>query len=205
MVGIINYGMGNLRSVQNAFEYLGVNTIIVNHPEELDKVDRICLPGVGAFQMCKLNLEEKGFIDALNYNSIQKAKPTIGICLGMQIMANKGFEGGVWDGLGWFDAEVIKINNTDSKLKVPNIGWEDTIVDASSPLFKGLSNNAVFYFVHSYFMQFNSNENIVAHYDLSFQVTAAILKDNIFATQFHPEKSQDAGLKVLENFIMWKP
>lgn len=205
MIGIVNYQMGNLRSVQSAFEYLGENISIINNPDELNHVDKVVLPGVGAFEKCKKNLDSLGFTDALNHNCIIKAKPTLGICLGMQIMATTGEEGGLNNGLNWFNGSVIKLKPKVQGVKIPNVGWEETIIDSNCSLFRGLPQNPVFYYVHSYYMNCLDQKDIIAKYDLTFDVTAAILKDNIFATQFHPEKSQDVGLKVLENFIKWNP
>lgn len=205
MIGIVDYGMGNLKSVFSAFEYLGADVKILSHPEELNEADKIILPGVGAFEKCKENLDKSGFTEALQEHVIVKAKPTLGICVGMQLMAAKGFEAGEWDGLKWFDSKVIKLHPTDPNIKIPNIGWCDTKIDSSFPLFNKLPETSVFYYVHSYYMKCNREEDIIAKYDLTYEVTAAIHKNNIVATQFHPEKSQDAGLKLLENFIKWKP
>jgi imidazole glycerol-phosphate synthase subunit HisH len=205
MIGIIDYGMGNLLSVHSAFEYLGADAVICKHPEELKNMDRIVIPGVGAFKDCIHKLKQTGFEQALNEEVIDKGKPTLGICLGMQVMATKSFEGGEFEGLGWFDAEVIRLAPSEANLRVPNIGWNDVSYNTSVFLFNGLPSHPDFYLVHSYFMNASNTSDIVATYDYSHSVTAAVLKDNIFATQFHPEKSQEHGLKVLENFIEWKP
>lgn len=205
MIGIVDYGMGNLKSVFSAFDYLGADIKIIAHPEELAAVDKIILPGVGAFEKCKENLDKAGFTEALQEYVINKAKPTLGICVGMQLMAQKGFEAGAWDGLKWFDSEVIRLHPDNPAMKVPNIGWCETRIQTSFPLFKKLPEISVFYYVHSYYMKCNNAEDMMATYDFTHEVTAAIHKDNIAATQFHPEKSQDAGLQILENFINWKP
>lgn len=205
MVGIVDYGMGNLLSVYNAFDYLAANVIIVKHPEELKKVDRIVIPGVGAFKDCIKKIKENGFESALNEEVLQKAKPTLGICLGMQVMASRSMEGGEWSGLGWIEADVIRIHPDNPDLKIPSIGWNDVAFDLSLPLFAGLNPNADFYFVHSYYMKAANANEVVAYYDYASKVTAAVLKDNIFATQFHPEKSQDHGIRLLENFLSWNP
>lgn len=205
MIGIVDYGMGNLKSVFSAFEYLNADVKILSHPEELVDVEKIVLPGVGAFEKCKMNLDNSGFTEALQEHVINKGKPTLGICVGMQLMAAKGFEAGEWSGLSWFDSEVVKLHPTDTQLKIPNIGWCNTKVDLSFPLFKKMPATSVFYYVHSYYMNCKNEKDIVAEYDFTHRVTAAIHKNNIAATQFHPEKSQDAGLQLLENFINWKP
>jgi glutamine amidotransferase len=205
MIGIVDYGMGNLLSVYSAFDYLGADVKICREPEELKEVDRVVIPGVGAFKDCIDKIRTSGFQEALNEEVVRKGKPTLGICLGMQVMAKKSFEDGEFEGLGWFDAEVVRLSPAEANLRVPNIGWNDVSYKREVPLFKGLPAHPDFYLVHSYFMNANDPSDVVATYDYSQSVTAAVLKNNIFATQFHPEKSQDHGLKVLENFIDWKP
>jgi len=205
MIGIVDYGMGNLLSVFNAFEYLGVRVKICSNPEELSQVERIVLPGVGAISQCISKLNESGFSESLQEQVIKLAKPTLGICLGMQVMAKQSFEGGIHTCLGWFDADVIRLNPENSELKVPNIGWNTVHYNKEVPLFKGLPEIADFYLVHSYQMKVKNESERVATYQHGEVVTAAILKENIFATQFHPEKSQDLGLTILENFINWRP
>ena len=205
IVGILDYGMGNLRSVKNAFEYIGASVTICNSSEDLQRVDRIVIPGVGAFKDCISKLHSDNFIPTLNDLVLKDKKPALGICLGMQVMANNSSEGGVHKGLGWFDAEVVKLNPKSTDLKVPNIGWNEVTFNKSSSLFKKIPQLADLYFVHSYYMKCNNEHDVIATYDFSFPVTAAISKENIFATQFHPEKSQDIGLRIIENFIDWKP
>jgi glutamine amidotransferase len=205
MIGIVDYGMGNLLSVFNAFEYLGVSVRICSNPEDLSRVDRIVLPGVGAIGQCISKLNESGFSESLQEQVIKFAKPTLGICLGMQVMAKQSFEGGIHTCLGWFDADVIRLNPGNPELKVPNIGWNTIEYNKEVSLFKGLPKEADFYLVHSYQVNIKNESERVAFYHHGEAVTAAILKDNIFATQFHPEKSQDLGLTILENFINWKP
>lgn len=205
MIGIVDYGLGNLLSVKNAFEYLGEVVQTIDDPLALDTVDKIVLPGVGAFRDCIKNLNKKGFVQALNKNVLERKIPILGICLGMQVMAKTGFEGGTYDGLGWFDAEVIRLHPTDKNFRVPHVGWTDISYRSNSPLFHGLRSNPDFYFVHSYYVACKLQNEVDAHYDFTFPVTASIRKNNIFGTQFHPEKSQEHGLKVLENFIGWNP
>lgn len=205
MIGIVDYGLGNLRSVYNAFDYLGANVKICKYPEDLKNVDRIVLPGVGAFKDCINSLNSLNFVEALNENTIKLAKPTLGICLGMQVMAKRSHEMGVFEGLGWFDAEIISLKQNDFYFKIPNIGWNEINFKNNHIIFNGLKQNTDFYFVHSYFMKCNDINDMVASYDLGYKVTASVCKDNIFATQFHPEKSQDSGLKLLSNFLKWNP
>ena len=205
MIGIVDYGMGNLLSVKNAFEYLGESVITVDNPLELETVDKILLPGVGAFGDCMKNLNEKGFTPVLNHLVLEKKIPVMGICLGMQVMSKIGYEGGRFDGLGWFDAEVIRLHPTDQTIRVPHVGWTDVAYNKASPLFTGLNGNPDFYFVHSYYVKCANPTEVDASYDFTFKVTASIRKNNIFGTQFHPEKSQEHGLRILENFVNWRP
>lgn len=205
MIGIVDYGMGNLLSVYNAFDYLGAAVTICKHPEDLRHVDRIVIPGVGAFKDCIEKINRTGFADALNDEVVTKAKPTMGICLGMQVMGKRSFEGGEFEGLGWFDADIVKLTPSNTALRIPNIGWNTIKYDKEVFLFQGLPESPDLYLVHSYYVRANDPKDVVASYDYTFDVTASILKDNIFATQFHPEKSQDYGLQILENFINWNP
>ena len=146
-------------------------------------------------------LHEKGWVEVLNRAVLEQKKPILGICLGMQAMAKVSHEGGRHECLGWFDSEVVQLQPNDSQLRVPQIGWNPTAYRKESPYFKGLPLEPEFYFVHSYAMKCKNEEDVVAWCDHGEKVTAAVAKDNIFATQFHPEKSQDYGLKVLENFF----
>jgi len=203
MVGVIDYGMGNLLSVCHALEYIGAQVRICTDPGDLAQVERIILPGVGAFGDCIRNLNERGFITPLNHAVMEKGIPILGICLGMQVMAQRSFEGGEHRGLGWIKGDVIRIQTDHSDLHIPHIGWNDVRYRSGSPLFKGLPAGCDFYFVHSYSIKCDEPEDVDATCDYGCAITAAIRKDNIFATQFHPEKSQDFGLRVLENFMTW--
>ncbi|MBC7381841.1 MAG: imidazole glycerol phosphate synthase subunit HisH [Bacteroidia bacterium] len=205
MIGIVDYGMGNLLSVYSAFDYLGADVTICKHPEDLKDVDKIVIPGVGAFKDCIGKLKSENFQEALNEHVLNKAKPTLGICLGMQVMAKKSYEGGEYEGLGWFDADVVRLHPSDPSLRIPNIGWNEIDFKNDVVVFKGVPQKSDLYLVHSYYMKCNSQLDVVATYQYGQTVTAAVMKNNIIATQFHPEKSQDHGLKILENFINWKP
>ena len=165
MIGIIDYGMGNLRSVFNAFEYLGVSVKVCNTPKEIEEVDRIVIPGVGAIAQCIQRLTENGFVDELNEQVLIKCKPTLGICLGMQVMSNRSYEGGEYNCLGWFDAEVVKICQTNSNIKVPNIGWNSIDFDLNIKLFNGIPQGSDFYFVHSYYVNLANIFEKVADYE----------------------------------------
>ncbi len=205
MVGIIDYGMGNLLSVYNAIEYLGADAIICKTEKDIDQVDKIIIPGVGSFKNCMTKLNHENLFEVLNEHVLRKAKPTLGICLGMQIMASKGFEGGEILGFGWFDAEVIKLHPSTEDLRVPNIGWNEVEHQNGNFLFDKIPQKADLYLVHSYYVKCSNENDVIASYNYNHKVTAAIMKDNIVGTQFHPEKSQDYGLKILDNFINWKP
>jgi glutamine amidotransferase len=205
MIAIVDYGMGNLLSVFNAVEMLGAKPKICSRAAELQDAERIILPGVGAFRDCMKHLTEGGFVEALQDAVSRRARPIFGICLGMQAMARTSSEGGRHPGLGWLPADVVRLTPSDPSLRVPQIGWNETEYRRSSPLFAGLPSKADFYFVHSYYMKCDDPATVEATCDYGGAVTAAVRKDNIFATQFHPEKSQDHGLKMLENFLRWNP
>lgn len=205
MIGIIDYGMGNLLSVRNALEALGTESRVCTSPVELSGIRRIILPGVGAFRDCMRNLARSGFIDALNVAVVRERRPFLGICLGMQAIAQRSFEGGEYEGLGWIDADVVRLCPSELGLRVPHIGWNEISYRKDSPLFSGLPLTPDFYFVHSYALQCRDAEVIEATSDYGGAYPAAIRKGNLFATQFHPEKSQSHGLTVLRNFLRWNP
>lgn len=206
MIGIVNYGMGNLLSVLSALEFVGADAAICNHPDQLCDADRIILPGVGAFRDCMNNLHRLGFVDSLNEMVLCKGKPILGICLGLQAMAMHSQEGGVHAGLGWFDAEVCRIEPRDPNARVPHVGWNEVSFLTDRAPFTGLPYSVELYFVHSYTMRCHQKEDIVAVCSHgSDTITAAVCKANICATQFHPEKSQDFGIRILHNFVNWKP
>ena len=205
MIGIVDYGMGNLLSVYNALEMLGAEAKICQHPEDLNSVERIILPGVGAFRDCITNLVERFFVEALDEATLNEGKPTMGICLGMQAMAHRSLEGGEYKGLGWFNADVIRLQPSDTSLRIPQVGWNDVSYRQDSVFFAGLPPTPDFYFVHSYYMKCEDESDVDATCEYGGAVTAAVQKNNIFATQFHPEKSQDYGLRILENFLNWNP
>jgi len=202
---IIDYKMGNLRSVQKAFEKVGCDAIISNDINVIHNASKIVLPGVGSFADGMKNLNDLGLIEVLNEEVIIKQKPFLGICLGMQLIANKSYENGESNGLGWIDAEVVKFDfsNLDKKLKIPHVGWNNVYFKNNNLLFNRLADGGDFYFVHSYYIK--TNENIVTGIsNYGFDFISSINKNNIFAFQFHPEKSQSLGLKILENFVNLK-
>ncbi len=204
MLAVIDYGMGNLKSVKNAVEALSEEVLLTRDPAEIERADGIILPGVGAFGEGMQNLEEFGLVDVLNKEVIEKKKPYLGICLGLQFLARTGFEDGEKSGLGWVEGDV-KLMKPEGDFKIPHMGWNNVEVLKPSVILEGLKEDPVFYFVHSFALELDSSEegiltSVASH---GCRVTASIEKDNIFATQFHPEKSQSAGLMILKNFISY--
>jgi glutamine amidotransferase len=203
MIAIIDYGAGNLRSVFNAFEAIGEKPYIASKPEELKKALAIILPGVGAFGDGIVNLKKLNFVDQLTEEVLVKKKPYLGICLGMQFLADVSMEMGVHSGLGFVNGAVRAISPNNSKFRIPHIGWNNVAVKNRNPLFEGLEDEPVFYFVNSFYFEPDESELDVISSTCwhGATITASIQKNNIFGVQFHPEKSQQAGLKLLENFI----
>jgi len=201
-IAIIDYGMGNLRSVANAFNAIGYLASIVQNPNDLSQSSHIVLPGVGAFGDGMKNLRSSGWIDVLEREIIEKRKPFLGICLGMQLLATMGTEYGLHEGLNWISGTVKKIESNDPQIRVPHVGWNDVLFSKKSGLYKDLGDSQAFYFVHSYVLDVKDKSNVVSGLTgHGIEFISSIEKDNIYATQFHPEKSQKIGLKVLENFI----
>jgi len=211
-VVIIDYGSGNLRSAAKAFERaareadLDADIAVSARAGDLRHASRIVLPGVGAFADCKRGLESlPGMRAALEEAVIERAVPFLGICVGMQLMARQGFEHGTHDGLAWLDGEVRPIAPDDPCLKIPHMGWNDLRVDASHPLLEGIAPGDHAYFVHSYAMTCRVPAHVLAHVDYGGAVSALVGRDNLAGTQFHPEKSQITGLRLIANFLSWRP
>jgi glutamine amidotransferase len=214
-VAIIDYGSGNLHSAAKAFERAareGGSELAIKvtaRPEDVADADRIVLPGVGAFADCKRGLEEvPGMIDALEEAVQERGKPFLGICVGLQLMAERGLEHGVTPGLGWIKGEVRAIAPSDPDLKVPHMGWNTLRVVRSNPLLEGVptgEGGLHAYFVHSYHLVPEEKADLVASADYGGPITAFVAKDNMAGTQFHPEKSQKLGLALIANFLRWKP
>jgi len=201
-IGIVDYGMGNIRSVWNAVRYLGYDAVLCENGSALASLDKYILPGVGAFPDCMSNLKSRGFVDGLHEAVKTKNKPILGICLGMQVMAKTGTENGLCNGLGWFDAEVVRIIPGNSRCRVPHVGWNELSFRSKDPLFESVAAGSDVYFVHSYFMSCRNSADVIATCDHGdCLITAAVRSGNIVGTQFHPEKSQDCGLKILSNFL----
>ncbi|MGE0395426.1 MAG: imidazole glycerol phosphate synthase subunit HisH [Kofleriaceae bacterium] len=191
--------MGNLRSVVNAVRAIGHTPILADRPEQLAGADRIILPGVGAFGEAMSRLEQLQFIPALEQAVLVEKRPFLGICLGMQLLATRGFEHGENRGLGWIPGEVKAIEA--GELRVPHIGWNAIAARSSSPLLADLPERPAFYFVHSFQFVASDKQHEIAHTDYGGDVTAIISRDHIFGTQFHPEKSHKIGLGLLRNFL----
>lgn len=202
MIVVLDYGMSNLSSIANALKYVGAEVKISKDAEDLSKADKIVLPGVGAFRDGAANLKNKNLDKALHREVIEKKKPFLGICLGMQLVADKSYEFGEWEGLGFVSGEVKRFEIPD-KFKVPHVGWNNVKIIKDHPLMKDVEDEATFYFVHSYYMECKDEQNIIGICDYGRPFTAIVAKDNIFSTQFHPEKSQKNGLKLLKNFVNW--
>ena len=206
-VAIIDYGSGNLRSAANAFEYVGKAPVAVTaDPDVVVRADREVLPGVGAFADCRRGLHAlDGMVEALIDAVVSKARPFLGICVGMQLMATRGLEYGSHDGFDWIDGSVQAIEPTDKTWKIPHMGWNDLTLRGEHPLLAGLGSAPHMYFVHSYHLAAAEDAHVLATVDYSGPVTAVVGRDNLVGTQFHPEKSQEMGLRLIENFLNWHP
>jgi glutamine amidotransferase len=201
MIVIIDYGMGNLRSVQKAFYRIGVEAMISSLPKEIENADKLVLPGVGHFKKAVENLKQRQLWDVLHEMVVIKKTPVLGICLGMQLMAKHSEEGDI-DGLGWFDADVIRFKVSDTtRYKIPHMGWNTAEAVKDSPLLKNAEDTPEFYFVHSYHIKCNDPDDIITRTIYDYPFISAIQKDNIYGVQFHPEKSHGAGEQMLRNFV----
>jgi len=201
---IIDYGMGNLRSVQKKFEKIGAQVTISSNPDEIARAGKLLLPGVGHFGNAVKKIKQLGIWDTLNKKVLDDKTPILGICLGMQLMAKHSQEGDE-QGFGWFDAEVLRFNVNDKlKYKIPHTGWNSAISQKENPLMNNLDSNAEYYFVHAYHIKCNNPEDILATTVYDYEFTSAIQRGNIYGTQFHPEKSHNFGEKLLQNFLMIK-
>lgn len=204
MIAVIDYGMGNLGSVSNALKYLGRDVLVTQKGSDLKRADKIVLPGVGAFHDAMKALAELDLIEPLK-KEIASNKIYLGICLGLELLFEKSEEGSGCKGLGILKGDVIKFSAKEEKgarLKVPHMGWNQIkIRNSDCPLFKGIDDDAFFYFVHSYYVRPKDRDIVAAVTDYGGEFTSAVRRNNIYATQYHPEKSQEKGSKFLENFI----
>ena len=204
-VTIVDYSSGNISSVINSFKKVAQNKATIEVTSDLNKIkssDKIVLPGQGSFKSCVDALKKiNGLTDTLNEFAINDKKPVLGICVGLQMFADVGYEETETKGLGWISGKVSKIDNQNGKFKLPHIGWNQISILKDSKIFKDVANNSHMYFVHSYEFVPNDSNFISATTDYSTKVVCSVEKENIFGTQFHPEKSDKTGLKIIDNFI----
>ena len=204
-VTIVDYNSGNISSVINSFKEAAKDKVNIEVTSDLEKIktcDKVVLPGQGSFKSCIEALNSiKGLVDTLNEFAINSKKPLLGICVGLQMFADIGYEETETKGLGWISGKVSKINNQNNKYKLPHIGWNEINILKDSKIFKDIDNNSHMYFVHSYEFIPEDKNVISAKTDYSSNIVCAVEKENIFGTQFHPEKSDKTGLKIIDNFI----
>ena len=202
MVTIVNYGMGNLGSIKNMFKYIGVEAIIESDIDKIAKASKILLPGVGSFDAAMKRINDSNLIEVLNEKALKEQIPILGICLGMQLMTKSSDEGNL-KGLGWIDAKTLSFKKfLPSGSRIPHMGWNSVSISSSSLLTSELDkyDEARFYFVHSYFVKVDDEKNSILKTNYGITFDSAIQKDNIYGTQFHPEKSHKFGIKIFENF-----
>tara|TARA_Y100000590_G_scaffold273003_1_gene306517 strand:- start:914 stop:1555 length:642 start_codon:yes stop_codon:yes gene_type:complete len=210
-IAIIDYGSGNLRSAAKALETASINIntsskiVVTSDPKIIEKSDKVVLPGQGSFRDCYLGIKKiAGLDESLNEFVLVKKKPIFGICVGMQLFAKIGYESQETKGFGWIDGEVRKINNINKKLKLPHMGWNEIELQKDCFLFSNVKNKSHMYFIHSYEFMTKQKDCVVATTSYGNPIIISVIKENIFGTQFHPEKSQNNGLIVLENFLKWE-
>ena len=208
---LIDYAAGNLHSAEKAFQRMARETdagevIVSDKAEDIARADRIVLPGDGAFPACMAELKgQTGLFEALVEAVEVNARPFLGICVGMQLMGRAGYEYETTAGLGWIAGEVRRIQPADPALKVPHMGWNDLVIDRPHPVLEGIETGDHAYFVHSYQMEMADPTELLAHCDYGGPVTAIVGRDTMVGTQFHPEKSQAAGLRLIANWLAWRP
>ena len=210
LTAIIDYRSGNLHSAQKAFEKITASSnlgsvVVTSDPKIISSADRLVLPGDGAFPSCKAELMSSEAYEAMVYSTVEKSRPFLGICVGMQLMATKSYEHQETEGLDWIDGEVQKINPKDKSLKIPHMGWNTLNIESEHPVLNSINNGDHVYFVHSFQMILKKQAQRLAHTDYGTDITAVVGKDNMVGLQFHPEKSGQTGLKMIENFLSWKP
>lgn len=201
MITIVDYGVGNLGSIYNMFKKIGVQALVSSNPSEIEKATKLVLPGVGSFDYAMKNLQNSGYIPVLNQKVLGEQIPILGICLGMQLLTKKSEEGNS-AGLGLIDAETVKFefNKENGGLRIPHMGWNDLKAVKKSPILMNMYEDARFYFVHSYHVVCKNADDVLAKTFYGYEFTSMIQHQNIFGTQFHPEKSHKFGLKLLKNF-----
>lgn len=198
MIAIIDYDAGNLRSVEKALKYIGQPCVVTNDPQEILSADKVILPGVGAFGDAMGKLHRSGLVDVIK-QVVEKNIPFLGICLGLQLMFESSEEAPGVQGLGLLPGKIVRIPQTDG-LKVPHVGWNSITINPKSRLFKNIPNQSYVYFVHSYYLQAQNPEDVAATTEYGTLIHGAVERGNIFACQFHPEKSSSLGLTILKNF-----
>lgn len=199
MIAIIDYDAGNIKSVEKALQYLGQDVKITDDPQEILAADKVILPGVGAFGDAMDNLRKKG-LDQVIYQVVEKKTPFLGICLGLQLLFERSEESPEVEGLSILPGEIVRIPAGEG-LKIPHIGWNSLHLENSGRLFQGIDEQAYVYFVHSFYLKAKEEECVKASTEYGVHIHASVEKDNVFACQFHPEKSSDVGLKILKNFV----
>ena len=203
MIAIIDYGMGNLRSVQKGFEKVGAQAVVTADPQLVLESERVVLPGVGAFRDCMRNLEQAGFVEPI-LRVIAQGRPFLGICVGMQLLLTDSVEFGLYPGLNVIPGHVLRfedgMRDNGEELKVPHMGWNQLNFASNAPIFSGVAPASNVYFVHSYYARPDDTQVVAATTSYGIEFCSAICKDNVVATQFHPEKSQEVGLRILKNF-----
>jgi glutamine amidotransferase len=201
MITIIDYGVGNISALENVYKRLNVPTRVARTEKDLENAEKLILPGVGAFDFAMTRLNNSGMRDRLDDLVLTMHIPVIGICVGMQIMGQKSEEGNL-DGLGWVNADILKFDEKfiTHRAKLPHMGWNDVECKTGHPLFTGLEQKAIFYFLHSFYFQCHDDENSIATANYGVKFTSAINKKNIYGVQFHPEKSHQFGETLLKNF-----
>ena len=208
---LVDYDSGNLHSAEKAFQRMaqevgGGDVLVSSHPGDVARADRIVLPGDGSFPACRRALGRfSGLFEAMEEAVRVRGRPFLGICVGMQMLATRGLEFGVTDGFGWIGGEVARIAPSDPALKVPHMGWNDLVIDRAHPVLDGINTGDHAYFVHSYQFRVADPAHLLAHADYGGPITAIVGTGTVVGTQFHPEKSQATGLRLIGNFLRWTP
>jgi len=200
-VAIVYLGLSNVASVHRALEDVGADPFVAYQPSELTKADKLLLPGVGSFAQAMQLLHQGHWIEAIALQAVVQKKPLLGICLGMQLLLNQGFEGGEVQGLGYLSGSVDRLNALGCQEAIPHVGWNEVHQQIEHPLFQQIPTGSDFYFVHSYAVSLDSKQNLLATTDYGIDFTSAIAQENIMGVQFHPEKSGKLGLQLLANFV----